>query len=77
MESEAANAQILQAIVDEVTRDGRRWISTTLVNGGTVIRVMIISYLTEQSHLEELLQRLHKAAEASLHARRIRTQAMR
>src|SRR5437764_2275121 len=77
LESEAANAQILQAIVDEVTRDGRRWISTTLVNGGTVIRVMIISYLTEQSHLEELLQRLHKAAEASLHARRIRTQAMR
>ena len=72
LESEAANAQILQAIVDEVTRDGRRWISTTLVNGGTVIRVMIISYLTEQSHLEELLQRLHKAAEASLHARRIR-----
>ncbi len=35
-----------QAIVQEVTHDGRRWISTTLVNGKSVIRVMVISYLT-------------------------------
>jgi glutamate/tyrosine decarboxylase-like PLP-dependent enzyme len=52
----------LQAIVDEVMRDGKQWISTTRVNGQTVIRVMIISYLTEQRHLEELLERLHRAA---------------
>jgi aromatic-L-amino-acid/L-tryptophan decarboxylase len=51
-----------QALVDEVTRDGKQWISTTRVNGQTVIRVMIISYLTEQSHLEELLHRLERAA---------------
>lgn len=52
----------LQTIVDEVTRNGKQWISTTRVNGSTVIRVMIISYLTEQRHLEELLERLHQAA---------------
>jgi glutamate/tyrosine decarboxylase-like PLP-dependent enzyme len=51
-----------QAVVDEVTRDGKQWISTTRVNGQTVIRVMIISYLTEQRHLEELLERLERAA---------------
>jgi aromatic-L-amino-acid/L-tryptophan decarboxylase len=51
-----------QAVVDEVTLDGKQWISTTRVNGQTVIRVMIISYLTEQRHLEELLQRLERAA---------------
>lgn len=53
----------LEAIVEDVTRDGKQWISTTRVNSRTVIRVMIISYLTEQRHLEELLGRLHAAAE--------------
>jgi len=48
----------LERIVSEVTRDGKQWISTTRVNGQTVIRVMIISYLTQQEHLQELLNRL-------------------
>ena len=65
MDSEENNAQTLQAIVSDVTRDGQQWISTTLVNGRTVIRVMIISYLTEQRHLEELLERLHEAAQSN------------
>ena len=65
MDNEENNAQVLQAIVGDVTRDGQQWISTTLVNGRTVIRVMIISYLTEQRHLQELLERLHSAAEGN------------
>jgi glutamate/tyrosine decarboxylase-like PLP-dependent enzyme len=65
IEEERSAAQH-QALVDEVTRDGKQWISTTRVNGETVIRVMIISYLTEQSHLEELLQRLERAAQLLL-----------
>jgi len=69
--SEESDAQMLQAIVSDVTRDGQQWISTTLVNGRTVIRVMIISYLTEQRHLQELLQRLHKAAESNLRTQKI------
>ncbi len=52
----------LEQIVNEVTRDGKQWISTTRVNGQTVIRVMIISYLTQRSHLQALLNRLDWAA---------------
>ncbi len=51
------------ALVHEVTRDGRRWISTTLVNGESVVRVMVISYLTAHRHLEELMIALTQAAQ--------------
>jgi glutamate/tyrosine decarboxylase-like PLP-dependent enzyme len=68
---EEQSGSLLQNIVDDVTRDGRQWISTTRVNGSTVIRVMIISYLTEQRHLEELLERLQRAAS------KVRTEAVR
>ena len=68
---EEQSGSLLQRVVDDVTRDGRQWISTTRVNGSTVIRVMIISYLTEQRHLEELLERLDRAA------RKARTEAVK
>jgi aromatic-L-amino-acid decarboxylase len=51
-----------EAIVHEVTRDGRRWISTTLVGGQSVIRVMVISYLTAHRHLEDLMIAVTDAA---------------
>ncbi len=54
----AANA----AVVDEVTRDGKRWISLTTVNGRSVIRMMIISYLTTDKNLAGLQQALVAAA---------------
>src|SRR5438132_1321642 len=50
-------------IVDEVTRDGQRWISETIVNGHSVLRMMVISYLTEERHLEALQAALAKAAQ--------------
>lgn len=46
------------AVVDEVTRDGARWISTTMVDGKSVIRMMVISYLTSERNVEELEQAL-------------------
>ena len=58
----ADQTERLEGIVNEVTQDGKQWISTTRVNGKTVIRVMIISYLTQQAHLQELLNRLDWAA---------------
>jgi glutamate/tyrosine decarboxylase-like PLP-dependent enzyme len=58
-ESETASANA--AIVDEVTRDGRRWISQTIAGGRNVIRMMIISYLTSEKHLEELERALESA----------------
>jgi len=51
-----------EAIVHEVTRDGRRWISTTLVGGQSVIRMMVISYLTGHRHLEDLMVAVTEAA---------------
>ncbi len=50
-----------EAIVQAVTRDGQRWISTTFVNGKSVIRMMVISYLTEERHLEELKKTMIQA----------------
>ncbi len=50
------------AIVQEVTRDGRRWISTTLVNGRSVVRMMVISYLTGHRHVEDLMIAITDAA---------------
>jgi aromatic-L-amino-acid/L-tryptophan decarboxylase len=50
------------AIVDEVTRDGLRWISETVANGSSVLRMMIISYLSEERHLESLQSALTAAA---------------
>jgi len=55
-------AALHNAIVEEVTRDGRRWISETIANGDSVIRVMIISYLTEERHLAELQEAMSAAA---------------
>jgi len=60
--SEEQLRAVHEQIVDEVTRDGRRWISTTLVNGKSVIRVMVISYLTGHRHLEDLMIALIDAA---------------
>ena len=57
----AANRQV----VDEVTRDGTRWISETTVSGRSVIRVMIISYLTNESHVAALQDALTAAARHS------------
>ena len=58
-------SQIAEAhaeIVESVTRDGRRWISETRVNGKSVLRMMVISYLTETRHLQELQEALKVAA---------------
>lgn len=61
--SEDERRVMQDALVHEVTRDGRRWISTTLVNGQSVIRAMVISYLTAHRHLEELMIALTQAAQ--------------
>ena len=47
---------------EEVNRDGQRWISGATVNGKSVIRTMIISYLTGTRHLEGLQEALQAAA---------------
>jgi glutamate/tyrosine decarboxylase-like PLP-dependent enzyme len=49
------------AVVEAVTGDGARWISHTLAGGRSVIRMMVISYLTGEPHLRELQQALTAA----------------
>ena len=59
-------AQAHLELVDRVTRDGRRWISETRVAGKSAIRIMIVSYLTTRSHLQDLQQELMEAAKMPL-----------
>ena len=47
-------AEAHERIVEEVTHDGSRWISETVVNGASAMRMMVISYLTEERHLQAL-----------------------
>ena len=58
----AALAAAHARVVDAVTRDGRRWISETRVNGKSVLRMMVISYLTDEHSLEGLQQALAQVA---------------
>lgn len=49
-------------LVEIVTRGGRRWISETRVCGQSVLRVMVISYLTGPTQLTGLQEALVQAA---------------
>ena len=49
-------------IVAKVLASRRHWISPTTTVGTRAIRVMIISYLTEWRHLEELIGAMREAA---------------
>jgi glutamate/tyrosine decarboxylase-like PLP-dependent enzyme len=51
-----------QAFLDEFNRDGHYWISRTHVRGKSVLRMMIISYLSTAEHLEGLQEALQAAA---------------
>lgn len=69
VKSSARNAQEIAAIhaeiVQAVTRDGQLWISDTIVNGASVLRMMVISYLTEEHHLETLERALEAAVRST------------
>lgn len=59
-EAEAESAQ--QNFIDEFNRDGHYWISRTHVRGKSVLRMMIISYLSTAEHIVGLQQALQAAA---------------
>jgi aromatic-L-amino-acid/L-tryptophan decarboxylase len=60
-------------IVEEVTRDGGRWMSETKLRGQSVLRMMVISYLTEERHLQGLEIALANAAKQLIS--RVKTKA--
>ncbi|MES2222103.1 MAG: pyridoxal-dependent decarboxylase [Acidobacteriota bacterium] len=59
-------ARLHHAIAAEITQDGQQWISTTRVRGRSVLRMMVISYLTEERHIDALAMRLEQAAKTVL-----------
>ncbi len=61
---EEADAEAVhQSFIDEFNRDGRYWISRTHVRGKSVLRMMIISYLSTSEHVAGLQEALQSAAE--------------
>jgi aromatic-L-amino-acid/L-tryptophan decarboxylase len=58
-EAEAAH----RIFVEELNRNGSYWISCTHVRGKSVLRMMIISYLSTAEHLAGLQQALQSAAQ--------------
>ncbi|HZC43461.1 MAG TPA: pyridoxal-dependent decarboxylase, partial [Acidobacteriaceae bacterium] len=59
-------ARLHHSIAAEITQEGQQWISTTRVRGRSVLRMMVISYLTEQQHIDALATRLQHAAKTVL-----------
>jgi L-2,4-diaminobutyrate decarboxylase len=52
-----------KSFVDEFNRDGHYWISPTHVRGKSVLRMMVISYLSTAEHVAGLQRALQAAAE--------------
>jgi len=67
----AARSDLHRELVAEVTEDGMHWISTTRVQGESVVRMMVISYLTEERHITELAKRVSAAAKNVLDRRSV------
>lgn len=59
---EDVQSMLHRQLVAEVTEDGNFWISTTRVCGESVVRMMVISYLTQEEHVEKLAERIVRAA---------------
>jgi glutamate/tyrosine decarboxylase-like PLP-dependent enzyme len=59
-------ARLHHAIAAEITQEGQQWISTTRVRGRSVLRMMVISYLTEERHIDALAAALRRAAKTVL-----------
>ena len=52
--------QHLQQIIE---RSGEAWLTTTVLHGRRALRVNVNSFLTEQSHIDDLLRLLERSAE--------------
>jgi glutamate/tyrosine decarboxylase-like PLP-dependent enzyme len=64
--SETERAAAHARIVEEITCSGQRWISSTVAGGRSVLRMMVISYLTEERHLRCLEHALTTASQKIL-----------
>jgi aromatic-L-amino-acid decarboxylase len=63
LKGDAEDRSVLhRAFVSEITSEGQYWLSTTRVQGESVVRLMVISYLTEETHVRGLASRMVAAA---------------
>ncbi len=65
---EPTTARLHREIVSTLTEDGEHWISTSRVNGESVLRMMIISYLTRTEHVDALVEKLRTSAQQAAEA---------
>jgi aromatic-L-amino-acid decarboxylase len=59
---EAAAGPRAIAIQEAIEREGRHWISTTVVHGRRYLRANVNSYLTREEHVDELAERVLQLA---------------
>ncbi len=65
---EPTTAHLHREIARRITDEGLYWFSTTRVRGQSLLRLMIISYSTQQEHIDALVRRLDRAAQESAEA---------
>ena len=58
--SEIEQDRLQQKLQQEIERSGEAWIHTTVLNGRRCLRVNINSFLTEQRHVDDLLELLQR-----------------
>lgn len=72
-ESEGAQLDWVQRELQQrIERSGEAWLSTTVLNGRRALRVNVNSFLTEQRHMDDLLELLRRESRELLKARNIR-----
>jgi glutamate/tyrosine decarboxylase-like PLP-dependent enzyme len=58
--------QLQQRLQQIIERSGEAWLTTTVLNGRRALRVNINSFLTEQSHIDDLVKLLARSAQEVL-----------
>ncbi|MCA1556403.1 MAG: hypothetical protein LC747_06905 [Acidobacteria bacterium] len=69
-ESEGAGLDDMQReLQGRIERSGEAWLSTTVLNGRRALRVNVNSFLTEQRHMDDLVELLRRESNELLKAR--------
>ena len=63
LELGAESDRLQQRLQQIIERSGEAWLTTTVVHGHRALRVNINSFLTEQHHIDDLVNLLHKKAQ--------------
>jgi len=71
-EREGAELDAMQRELQRrIERSGEAWLSTTVLNGRRALRVNVNSFLTEQRHMDDLVELLRRESNELLKARKV------